>query len=131
MTLFKRVEAATAEMERIVGELSGPCEQVEESKRKLDKLQSMAAEVSPSIVRLRKAGEETDPAKKTYGEQMAQKVLALCDRYDALEPRINEVREKVTAGDDDDDDDDDDDGHPLALLVRLYLWTSLHVPRPP
>lgn len=88
-----------ADMEKHIGELSGPVEPAEEAKRKLDKLLSISDEVSPSIVRLRKAGEEKDPAKKTYGDSMAQKVLSLCDRFDALAPGMEQVKGKVTAGD--------------------------------
>ena len=49
------------------------------------------------LVKLRKAAQETDPAKRTYGEQMCKKVMDLCDRWESLQPTITTVTADVIA----------------------------------
>jgi hypothetical protein len=58
----------------------------------------IATNADPNVVKLRKAAQETDPSLRTYGEQMAQKVLALCDKYDSLKPTLASMTDKINDG---------------------------------
>lgn len=60
---------------------------------------ALCTEIEPSVAKLRKAAQETDPTVRTYGEQMAQKVLALCDHYDTVvQPKLAACAGKIDAG---------------------------------
>ena len=58
----------------------------------------LSTTAEPNVVKLRKAAQETDVAQRTYGEQMAQKVLVLCDKYDSLKPTLSSLTEKINDG---------------------------------
>lgn len=101
MTLFKRTEGTLDELDKALSALeadsaSGTADVVER-KRRLDEMTVMADTLSQNCTKLRKAAQESDPSKRTYGEQMCKKVIELCDRFDALAPKIESVSEQVSA----------------------------------
>ena len=98
MTLFKRTEGTLDDLDKVLASLEADAgADVVDRKRRLDELTEMAFTLSQNCSKLRKAAEESDPAKRTYGDSMSKKVLELCDRFDALQPKITTVTEAVSA----------------------------------
>eukprot|EP00291_Cryptomonas_curvata_P004188 CAMPEP_0172176294 /NCGR_PEP_ID=MMETSP1050-20130122/14718_1 /TAXON_ID=233186 /ORGANISM="Cryptomonas curvata, Strain CCAP979/52" /LENGTH=183 /DNA_ID=CAMNT_0012848521 /DNA_START=10 /DNA_END=558 /DNA_ORIENTATION=+ len=100
-TLFQRTEANIDLFEKELEHLNS-CEKTNTStivddKRRLDELLVLTNTLIADISKLRKAAQETDPALRTYGEQMASKVLAVCDRFDAVHPKLAEVSASITS----------------------------------
>jgi len=97
MTLFKRTELSLEDLEKLLVSLEGHSADFADKKRRLNELTEMADTLSQNCSKLRKAANEPDPAKRTYGEQMSRKVIEVCDRFDALQPKVSTVAEAVSA----------------------------------
>ena len=98
MTLFKRTEGTLDDLDKVLASLEADAgADVVDRKRRLDEMTEMAGTLAQNCSKLRKAAEESDPAKRTYGDSMSKKVLELCDRFDALHPKITTVTEAVSA----------------------------------
>ncbi|KAJ1480470.1 hypothetical protein T484DRAFT_1810523 [Baffinella frigidus] len=75
-------------------ESTSPSSDVKERKRQLDSASKMFDEVSPAVSKMKKAAEDTNPSTRTYGEQMAEKVLVLCTRFDNLEANRSTIQDE-------------------------------------
>lgn len=68
MTLFKRTEATFEELNTILTSLeSDASADVVDKKRRLDQISEMADTLTQNCTKLRKAAQETDPAKVSGG----------------------------------------------------------------
>eukprot|EP00277_Geminigera_cryophila_P006789 CAMPEP_0179422386 /NCGR_PEP_ID=MMETSP0799-20121207/10400_1 /TAXON_ID=46947 /ORGANISM="Geminigera cryophila, Strain CCMP2564" /LENGTH=307 /DNA_ID=CAMNT_0021196513 /DNA_START=37 /DNA_END=957 /DNA_ORIENTATION=- len=98
MTLFKRSEGTLEELNKVLASLETDTgSEIADKKRRLDQMTEMAEILGQNCSKLRKAAQESDPTKRTYGEQMTTKVLELCDRFDSLQPKITSVTASVSA----------------------------------
>ena len=78
--LVARVDALEASLAAAAQGVGASDDLAEEPLRSLDAAKETILEVTPRAEVFEKRAKESDPDKRIYGPQMAQKVLALCER---------------------------------------------------
>mmetsp|Transcript_119402 Transcript_119402/g.337824 ORF Transcript_119402/g.337824 Transcript_119402/m.337824 type:complete len:484 (-) Transcript_119402:201-1652(-) len=91
MTEFKRTLQAVDEIEQLVSVVAGG------GNNQLPHLDQLLRDTGPVVEKLRRKATESDPVKQTYGPQMCQKVLAMCERWDNLRGLAKDVLDTAPA----------------------------------